>query len=184
MEREIIVTIDPKLIGSGFAVASSRRLLHVGIARVPATMRDLEGRIERQIEIIREHIPTGDGRPDTVVGEFPAIYPNPDQGLRRRGAGGAVHKYREIDPNDLVRLAGLVCGIAAGLRPQRLLLPLPRQWKGTIPKAVHHARLAEQHPRAVTMVQAIRSKELRLDAWDAVGLWSWYLETCAVGGDE
>lgn len=164
MGAEIIATIDPKMIGSGFTIAKGKRLLVADLAAVPTQMRDLEGRIERQAEIIRRAAP---GPIDTVIGEFPTIYPDGPP----------------IDHNDIVRLAGLVCGVAGLLRPSRLLLPLPRQWKGTIKKEIHHARLAVRHPETVSMVARVRPKRYHHDVWDAVGLWSWYLERCDLGGD-
>jgi len=165
MDPEIVIAIDPKLAGSGYAVARGTKLVHVGLARVPRAMRDLEGRIEHQARLIAHAAQQPSG--PTVIGEFPVVYPG-DRNV--------------ADPNDLVQLAGLVCGVANRLRPGRLLLPKPREWKGTISKDVHHARLVKAHPRAEALIRATGYTGVDAvgDMWDAVGLLVWYTNQCAL----
>lgn len=166
--HETILTIDPDLAGSAVAIARGNKLVHVESLRVPRSVRDLETRTERHLELVHKACATcGVARVDTVVGEFPVVYPPP------RTVG---------DPNNEVRLAALVAGIACGLRPSRLLLPTPSNWKGTIPKSQHHKRLAKAHPRAADMVADtnVLAADRIGDMWDAIGLWSWYIERCSV----
>lgn len=167
---EIIVSIDPKLTGSGFAIGKGRKLLNAGTADVPKAVLDLEGRIEFQLAYIRGRLAEACGtlHPDTVVSEFPRVYP------------GTANR---TDPNDLVDLAGLAAALGAALAGDngRLHMPYPRNWKGTMPKDVHHRRLAQTHPLAVPIVNRSSARK-RLDVWDAVGLLFWYTDLTGRGG--
>lgn len=157
----IIVGIDGKLTASGYAIGTGDGgLLAAGVAKVPAKIRDLAERAQYQIgHILNELAICGVDFPDLVAVELPRVYP----GGRNR-----------TDPNDIVDLAGLSLGIAYGLTPDRVLAPYPRTWKGTVPKDVHHRRLAAQYPLAVPLVNQTTPSR-RNDVWDAVGLYCWGL---------
>lgn len=49
-----------------------------------------------------------------------------------------------VDPNDLLKVAqvtGGICGIVRSLFPTlQQVVPLPKAWKGGVPKPIHHAR--------------------------------------------
>ncbi len=82
----------------------------------------------------------------------------------------------EGDPNDLIDLAG-VAGVVLGTLSTRLLLvpamPYPRTWKGSIPKKIHHERLARDFPQWVEPVERDTSKSMQNHVWDACGLLEW-----------
>ena len=83
------------------------------------------------------------------------------------------------DPNDLIRLAqvaGVMLGALLLRAPERWAMPLPRQWKGSTPKAIHHERLAAQHPHWVEPVTQHTPKSKQHHVWDAVGLLEWHKE--------
>ena len=86
------------------------------------------------------------------------------------------------DPADLIKLAhvgGVVLGaLAMGAHHSDLksALPLPRQWKGGIPKEKHHPRLARDFPHWVGPVESDTIPSLQNHVWDAVGLLEWHRE--------
>ena len=88
------------------------------------------------------------------------------------------------DPNQLIEL-GVVAGYLAGAlsasfvgRGQRAgsEMPLPRQWKGTIKKDVHHDRLKRDYPHWIEPVESETPKSMQHHVWDAVGLLEWHKE--------
>jgi hypothetical protein len=86
-------------------------------------------------------------KPDVMVVEKMRIYP------QRKQKG---------DPNTLIDLAMLGGMIVGAARPLRVLLPTPRDWKGSVPKDIHHKRLRAAWP-------ALPAK-LSSDQLDAFGL--------------
>jgi hypothetical protein len=62
--------------------------------------------------------------------ELPQVYDRGNMSKRKSGT----------DNNDLIHLAAVVAAICSDYPPQRLLVMLPHEWKGTIPKEVMHAR--------------------------------------------
>jgi hypothetical protein len=81
------------------------------------------------------------------------------------------------DPNDLIGVAhvgGLLMGaLMANARVSRAMLPLPRQWKGTLQKHIHHQRLRQRHPQWIEPVERDTPKSMQHHVWDAVGLLEW-----------
>jgi len=65
------------------------------------------------------------------------------------------------DPNDLVDLAVLVGALIVVIPAKRILLPQPQQWKGSVPKRIHHRRIRTLYPDL---------GRCSADAMDAVGL--------------
>ena len=87
--------------------------------------------------------------PDVVIIEKPQVY----QGHLQKG-----------DPNDLIDLAILVGQLMSSLSfvwLSTILLPTPAQWKGQIPKDIHHRRIRKQCPHLGSISK---------DAMDAAGL--------------
>ncbi len=84
------------------------------------------------------------------------------------------------DPQDLIYLAqvaGYVMGaIASSSRLAAASMPLPREWKGSVPKAVHHDRLARDYPHWVEPVARDTPESKQHHVWDAVGLLEWHKE--------
>ncbi len=82
------------------------------------------------------------------------------------------------DPNDILKLA-VVTGAVLGALGTRMALedielPLPRQWKGGLPKKEHHRRLARDFPHWVEPVKRDTTDSLQHHVWDAVGLLEWH----------
>lgn len=132
-----ILGIDPGLRACGVASVTGEGHWYAGTIR-PKT-RTLQERIQ---EIVR-HMPRIPW--DLIVIEMPQIY----QGYKQEG-----------DPNDLLRLSLLVGALIVSLDGE-ILLPLPSQWKGQVPKEIHHRRIRARVPGL-----GRQSK----DAMDAVGL--------------
>lgn len=86
------------------------------------------------------------------------------------------------DPNNMVALAtvaGLILGslhVACVDNIASIAMPLPREWKGTIKKEIHHERLARDFPHWVAAVQQDTPKSMQHHVWDAVGLLEWHKE--------
>ncbi len=84
------------------------------------------------------------------------------------------------DPNDMINVAQ-VAGAMLGMllvdhapEPTVYKVPLPRTWKGSLPKKQHHARLARDFPHWVTPVKAQTKSRMQHHVWDAVGLLEWH----------
>ena len=71
------------------------------------------------------------------------------------------------NPNDLIPLAMLAGAIMVRQPAGTVLLPTPAQWKGQVPKDIHHARIRAKVPGLGRCSK---------DAMDAVGLVLWALE--------
>ena len=98
--------------------------------------------------------------PDVVVCERMMSYPG---------------SKAKANPNDLLPLscmAGVVFGV---FYEARHFWPLPREWKGTIPKTKHHARLLKEAPyeHKVYLETREMTKKQRADMMDGYGLLQW-----------
>lgn len=52
----------------------------------------------------------------------------------------------------------------------------PAQWKGQVPKKIHHARLQKSAtPQEIRLIEGACIPSLRHNVWDAYGLGKWYL---------
>lgn len=151
-----IVAIDPGKKHLGLAIFGCGELLSCSLVPVHNTLA--------LITIIRS-------RPaDIYVIENQQIYSR----LQSKG-----------DPNDILELAhisGMLRGVIllTALVEQRniqILRPRPREWKGTITKQVHHNRLEQKYPQAVSMmVEQKIPVSKRHNVWDAIGLGDWALK--------
>lgn len=101
-----------------------------------------------------------------VVIERPQVY----------GSGTA-----RVDPNDLITLA-----IRVGRHVERfeskaihVSLVLPREWKGQVPKPIHHKRILAKltvAERSVVMQGYVPASKLH-NMLDAIGIGLWWLDT-------
>ena len=92
----------------------------------------------------------------------------------------------QMTPRDIPNAADLIAVshtgayVAGVLRPHTLRYPTAQQWKGSIPKRIHHARIAQilsPAERAVVAWVAVRvPASLLHNVWDAVGLGLWGLD--------
>ncbi len=80
------------------------------------------------------------------------------------------------DVNDLICITFVGGVVVRALRATAIEAPLPRQWKGTMPKDVHHERLQRDHPEWIEYVERETPKSMRHHVWDAVGLVIWLQE--------
>ena len=82
------------------------------------------------------------------------------------------------DPNDIVDLAYVTGGVNTVLCAieglTHAVAPTPREWKGTIPKHIHHQRIRAQVPEVIQAVDKIPNS-LQHHVWDAVGMALWAL---------
>ena len=117
----LVLGIDPDLDTTAYAAARDGRIECVGVVRVKKG-RGLEGLVT-ELCAHMDNVPA-----DLIVVEGQQIY----QGMRQR-------------PDDILRLAQFA-GVAAGLAAAqsgcfRVLMPRPQEWKGSVPKPIHQARV-------------------------------------------
>lgn len=81
--------------------------------------------------------------------------------------------------SDLIAVSHTGAYVAGALRPTVLLYPTAQEWKGSVPKRIHHPRIAAKltdAERAVVASVAVRvPASLLHNVWDAVGLGLWGL---------
>lgn len=77
-----------------------------------------------------------------------------------------VRHGTQYDPQDLIPLS-IITGIAFALRQQGAYIPTPTEWKGSVPKDIHHERLRKK---------LNFNERASKDALDAIGLAVWGLE--------
>ena len=81
------------------------------------------------------------------------------------------------DPDDLIQLAGVVGVFSALFTATTYLGVKPREWKGQVPKDVHHARLVKTlTPKELAMVKAAAPPSLRHNVLDAVGIGRYWFD--------
>ncbi len=135
-----IMGVDPGLRACGVALYANG---HWCTATIRVEEHDLARRVEKIVERVAA---IACGVVDVLVIEKPQVY---------------QAERQEVDANDLVNLAVLVGAVLGRVVAKRVLLPLPAQWKGQVPKKIHHRRI-----RNKTGLDQRMSK----DALDAVGL--------------
>jgi hypothetical protein len=81
------------------------------------------------------------------------------------------------DPNDLIPLAQVVGGIFARVPHVERHNPLPRQWKGSVPKEIFTKRLRHAlTPDEARLLSALKlPKSTEHNVLDAIGLGKWAL---------
>lgn len=86
--------------------------------------------------------------------------------------GQQVYGQKNVDPGDLVRLAHMAGGAASLLLAMNptaeLLMPLPQEWKGSAPKAIHQQRVLALYPHLQWSTSGKGSHLI-----DALGLAHW-----------
>lgn len=98
-------------------------------------------------------------KPDLIL-EIPQVYGGP----------------RSNDPNDLLDLAGVQGAVAALVGGTVLWSPLPREWKGQLPKAVSQARVNAALSDAEKARILWPTASLRHNVFDALHLGIVYLQ--------
>jgi hypothetical protein len=149
-----VLAIDPGLRGCGLAVYVSGRLVEARY--VKSSEKSARG-AEAWCAMAQA---VGDVAPpqvDTLVVECPQVYRGPLQ---------------KGDPSDLIELAG-VDGAIVGkfiLRAQDFVSYLPRDWKGQVPKDIHHARVEAALSKEEKACMSLPAASLAHNVWDAVAL--------------
>ncbi len=128
----ITLGVDPDLHSTSWAILDHKSVLWVGRVVIPRRLRGAEA-VAATIEKMRDRkLPPGLGI-DRIAVEGQQIY---QKGL---------NTFRALDQNDILMLAQVAGGMAAlfwKMYPSaKLLLPKPAEWKGQVPKTVHHARI-------------------------------------------
>lgn len=150
-----IIAIDPGTRLCGYAVFWLGRPRRVGV--VKSSWRTVEARAAHMAHQILDD---SDPAFETVIVERPVIYPDSEE--------------RDSDIVDLAVTAGVLAGSLFEWANE-LVMPTPREWKGTTPKHIHNARTEAKCPAAAELMNKI-PKGQRNHVWDAVGLALWQLE--------
>lgn len=169
----VILAIDPGVRGCGVAlfrplnspVAPGR--LHTAAyvkgskdAERAASWREMARAVDRWSE--DKLVYNGATEVTQIVVELPRVY----QGSKQKG-----------DPNDLIELAavvGALCmwiGGADGVDEVPARVYYPYEWKGMVPKQIHHERAKARLDAAeMAAVELPSAKSLQHNVWDAVAL--------------
>ena len=161
-----VVALDPGLRAPGIAVFDGAGQLRW------ATCLDIGGKIRgaaqwsKMYEALR-HLPWRVAVNYTMLVEKPQIY---------EGA--------PVNTDDLIELSAALGASVAGLYSRlpitKYVTYLPRQWKGQVPKPIHHARiekrLTTKEYAAMLESTAGVPENLLHNALDAVGLGMYYLK--------
>lgn len=155
----MLVAIDPGFGGTGIAAFDDAgQLLAVKLLVPPGTDHDFAARLRDAAAAV----PNVKGA-DVIV-EFPQTYDG-------RSAKG--------DTDDLLKLAALIGAYvtAAGLSTSRISFVLPPEWKGNVPKDIHHKRirgdLTQKELAVLDRYGQTIPASLMHNVMDAVGLGKW-----------
>jgi hypothetical protein len=171
----VCLGIDPDTRYIALAMCSKNEVLAVYSCHIKEVQKD---DLEPMIKALRHHI---------IIFMTQLNY-DPLWPLRIIVEGQRIYPGDKIQPNDLIKLAqigGAAAGICADLYPtKKIIIPEPRQWKGSVPKAIHQARqfykLGWGYKKTKTYAYPISpniGKNLKQLEWkhvgDAIGLALW-----------
>ena len=156
-----LVSLDPGLRGCGVAWwHANGSLAHVAYLRNPVKKGDGPAAWMGYTKSTGWYEPA---YATHFISEVPQVY--------RAGASKG-------DPDDLIQLAGVVGVFSALFAATTYTGVKPREWKGQVPKDVHHARLVKTlTPEELAMVEAAAPPSLRHNVLDAVGIGRYWFET-------
>jgi len=155
-----IISIDPGLEKVAFAVwDDAGKLRSAGLViyrHGPGKERVEKWRNIAEATALTTGLSMGDNR---LVAEIPQVYQD-----------------KKTDPNDLIDLAGIVGALAGKLSGTVEWSPLPREWKGQIPKEITQKRVLKR--LAADEMERIQwpIKSLAHNVYDAIHLGLVYLE--------
>ena len=153
-----LVSLDPGLRGSGIAWwAEDGTLLRVEYLRNPEKTGNGPA---AWVGYTGLYIWKND--PDFFISEVPQVY--------RAGASKG-------DPDDLLQLAGGVGVFSVLVSADVRIGVKPREWKGQVPKDVHHARLIKTlSAEDLEKINLAAPPSLRHNVLDAVGIGKWWFQ--------
>ncbi len=169
-----VFAVDPDLHHTAWAVVESGYPLQLGVWDVQASKKNEEA-VAQMLANMAKGFPFTP-RIDNIVIEVPVIYPN---GKER--------------PNDLMRLARVAGGAGAlaclSYPNAELYLATPLQWKGSVPKRIHQARICSKlgweykqvhthsYPTEIPNAAVMGAEGFKSRDWkhvlDAIGLGLW-----------
>ena len=171
----VCLGIDPDSKYIAMAMGSSRGILDVYAHKIPKAGKD---DLEPMIKALAHHIPAF----------VKSLRLDPIWPMRIIVEGQLIYPGGKEQPNDLLklaRIAGAAAGICAILYPdKKIIIPKPYEWKGTVPKRVHQARIYnnlgwgyKQTKSYAYPLKPMVGKDLKQTEWkhvgDAVGLCQW-----------
>jgi len=165
----VILYIDPGLRACGCALFAGGRLVAAGL---PAGSKDASTDTPHGRPFLWSTMASavaewcrGRGEITGVVIELPQVRKREHQRAAKKGT----------DPNDLIQLAAVVAAISDRFRDSASVgggvrAFLPEEWKGTIPKKIHHERaLARLDAAELAAIPQLASSKLH-NVLDAVAL--------------
>ncbi len=160
-----VLAIDPSIRATGVAVFEKQELVFCTVIR-PTKSDDPKKCKHYNLKEIQKILEKEIGwsvTPEAIIAEVPEVY-----------------QVSKGNPNQLMHLAVLDGMILGRLKAQQTFLPLPKEWKGQVPKEIHNAKaLAKLSRREKELVVSylIRTPEsIRHNAYDAIALGQWALE--------
>jgi hypothetical protein len=162
-----ILAIDPGIKASGVAVFNHNRLIYANVIRPMAVVKMVES-IQEIADLTKEawHKELGvDTFPEVLIVERPQVY---------------QQRFQKGDPNDLIPLAIMAGVLWEKLKPKYVMFPLPKEWKGQVPKDVTFERtkiaLDKRETEILSNDMQRVPKGLRHNGYDAIGLGLWGLQ--------
>ena len=158
MEVTRLLCIDPGKKAIGFAYSDADRLIACGCIRSKSTDPAIVA--AAFYDALVTSIPGF--RPDILVAEAMVWRPND----------------RKSQPNDLLDVTRTTMHVAVALRVAGVRDVEALEWKGNLPKAIHHARLdlaLTEDERAIVRLGLASTIETHAkEVLDAVGIWAYY----------
>lgn len=157
-----LISIDPGVRNLGWCHAHDGTIVAAGCSKLAP-----RGRLEDNARLHAHHVPTG----EVCVLE-----------------SMEVHRDRPGTPQDLIDVQTVGCLVAASVA-RTVHLYRPREWKGNVPKSIHHPRLVlaltGTEREIVHSAAHAAGKNNAKEVWDAVGLALFHLgrisrDGCAV----
>jgi hypothetical protein len=150
---DLLLSVDPGLRGCGCALWAGARLTRAGY--VTSGSKDKRSSAWLAMShAVRDWV--GGTWPDALAVELPQVY---------------RESLLKGDPNDLVDLACVVGGLCEIFSGAKQRVYLPKEWKGHVPKEIHHARAKKRLDAAeLAGVELPSQKGLAHNVWDGVAL--------------
>ena len=163
---EGILAIDPGISATGWAIMIDKRLEACGLLRADdLNMVESIQKLCYDLNLVWEKHMSGTKPPEYMVIEKPQVY---------------QQRLSKGDPNDLIPLAIIGGAAWITMKPKHVSFPLPRQWKGQVPKKVLFERvfkdLSKREENILKEDSELVPANLRHNVYDAVCLGKWAVE--------